>query len=237
LLYLAFLAVLAPASTLFWLAHRFVSPAIAVGATSGSLWHGAAQQLTFTPPGGQSIRLHRLAWNIHPSRLLLGQLPVEIEFGSSESKGQGALRLTPSGLDIAQLDASFPAAWLGHIQSKLDLLRPEGTITLRSETFSLRRNHYLGEAEILWQQAATGMSQVKPLGSYWGEIRGKGETLQLQLQTRNGPLELAGDGTWSQRSGIRFNGTAKARERENELAPALKLLGQPDASGVYIVKF
>lgn len=236
LLYLAFLAAMAPASTLFWLANRFASPGITASSTTGTLWRGEAQGVSFTPPGGQAISLERLAWNIRPLGLALGRLPVEVEFSDAEAKGIGTLRLTPSGLDIAQLDTTLPAVWLDRIQPSLETFRLEGTVTLRSNEFSLRQNHYRGQGEILWHQAALGLSQVKPVGSYRGEISGKGEHIQLQLQTRNGPLELAGSGTWSKQTGIHFSGTAKARERESELAPVLRLLGKPDPSGFYALK-
>ncbi|MDO8892636.1 MAG: type II secretion system protein N [Sulfurimicrobium sp.] len=237
LLYLAFLAATAPASTLFWLANRFAAAGITTSAASGTLWRGEARDVSFTPPGGKAIGLERLAWNIRPLGLAFGQLPVDIEFSGTEARGQGTLRLTPSGLDITQLDATLPAVWLAHIQPRLETFRLEGAITLRSKEFSLRQDHYQGQGEILWQQAAFGLSQVKPVGNYRGEIGGKGERIQLQLQTQNGPLELAGSGTWSKQSGIHFIGTAKARERESELTPLLRLLGRPDPSGFYALKF
>jgi len=75
LLYLAFLTAMAPASTLFWLGNRFASPNITVRATTGTLWSGEAQDVSFTPPDGHVISLERLAWNIHPLGLALGRLP------------------------------------------------------------------------------------------------------------------------------------------------------------------
>lgn len=237
LLYLVFLAATAPASTLFWLTNRFAYPGIATSATTGTLWYGEARDLSFTPPGGQSISLDRLTWKIRPFGLALGRLPVEVEFSGAGAKGRGSLRLTSSKLDITQLDITLPAALLGSIHSGLDTFRPEGTVTLRSNEFSLHQDHYQGQCEILWHQAAFGMSPVKPVGSYQGEIRGEGEIIQFQIQTQNGPLELAGSGTWSKQAGIHFSGTAKARERESELTPVLRLLGKPDPSGFYALKY
>lgn len=237
LLYLAFLAATAPASTLFWLAGRLGSPAIAAGATTGTLWRGEAREISFTPPGGQAIRLERLAWDIRPLGLALGRLPVEIEFGDAEARGRGTLHLTPSGLDLAQLDATLPAAWLARIQPRLETFRLGGTLTLRGKDLSLRRNHYRGQGEILWHDATIGLSPVKPVGNYRSEISGEEETLQFRLHTQNGPLVLAGSGSWSTSGGIHFSGTAKARERENELAPVLRLLGKSDPSGFYALKF
>lgn len=237
LLYLAFLAATTPASALFWLANRFVSPAITASDTTGTLWNGEARSVSFTPPGGQTISLERLAWNIRPLGLALGQLPVTIEFSGAEASGHGTLRLSPSRLDISQLDVTLPATWLGRIQPRFDIYRLGGSFTLRSNAFSLRQNHYQGQGEIFWHQATFGLSPVKPVGSYRGEISGGGRDIQLQFQTQNGALELAGSGTWSRQSGIHFSGTAKARERESELAPVLRLLGKADPSGFYALKF
>lgn len=237
LLYLTFLAATAPASTLLWLAGRIASPGITTSATTGTLWRGEARNISFTPPGGQIIRLEHLAWDIHPLGLALGHLPVEIEFGDTAARGRSSLHLTTSGLEIALLDATFPAAWLGRIQPRLETFRLEGSITLRSNNFSLHRDHYQGQGEILWQDAVLGLSPVKPVGSYQSEISGDGKKIQFRLQTRSGPLELAGSGAWSRQSGIHFSGTAKAREQASELNPVLALLGRPDSSGLYALKF
>lgn len=237
LLYGAFLVATAPASLLFWLADRFLSPAITASAMTGTLWRGEARNVAFTPPGSQAIRLEHLAWNIHPFSLALGRLPVEVEFSDASAKGRCTLRLVPSGLDLVQLDATLPAFWLARIQPRLEIFRLEGTLSLHSNEFILRRNHYQGRGEILWQYASLGLSPLKPVGTYLGEISGEGETIQFRIQTQNGPLELAGSGTWSKPGGIHFSGTAKARERESELAPVLRLLGTADPSGFYALHF
>lgn len=236
LLYLAFLTATAPASTLFWLASHFASPGITTNTTSGTLWHGEARDVSLTPPGGKPLSLERLAWNLRPLELVLGRLAFEIEFSGAGTKGRSTLSLTPSRLSISQLDATLPAALLSHIQPSLDTFRLEGTVTLHSNDFSLRQNNFQGQGEILWQQAAFGLSRVKPIGSYRSEISGEGEHIQFQLQTQNGPLELGGSGAWSRQTGIHFSGTAKAREQESELAPVLRLLGKPDPSGIYTLK-
>lgn len=238
LLYLVFLAAMTPASSLLWLtAHFATTPGIAANTTTGTLWHGEARDVSLTPPGGQAIRLERLSWHIRPLGLALGHLPVEIEFDDTAARGRIALHLIPSGLDIVQLDATLPAAWLARIQPRLETFQLGGTITLRSKDLSLHRHHFLGQGEIFWNDAALGLSPVKPVGSYRGEISGGEESIRFQLQTRNGPLELAGSGEWSRQGGIHFSGTAKARERENELVPVLQLLGRPDPGGFYPVKF
>lgn len=237
LLYLAFIAAMAPASTLLWLAGRLASSAITASATSGTLWRGAAGNISFTPPGGQIIRLEHLAWNVHPLALALGHLPVEIEFDDAAARGRGSLHLSASGLEITRLDASLPAAWLARIQPRLDAFQPAGTLILHTDQFSLYRNHYRGQGEILWQDATLGLSPVRPLGGYQCAVSGNGENIQFQLHTRSGPLELAGSGTWSRQSGIHFSGTARARERASELTPALALLGRPDSSGSYTLNF
>ncbi len=237
LLYLAFLATTAPASTLLWFADRLTSSTITASATSGTLWRGEAQNVSFTPSGSQAIHLDRLVWGIRPLELAFGQLPVEIYFDDTAARGQFTLLLTLSELGIARLDATLPAAWLARIQPKLKTLHLGGTLTLRSTEFSLRRNHYQGQGEILWHDAAFGLSPIGPVGSYRGEISGRGENVQFHLQTQTGPLELAGSGEWSKSDGIHFNGTAKARERESELAPVLRLLGNADSSGFHTLKF
>lgn len=237
LLYLAFLIATAPASTLLWLTGHFVAPGIAANTTTGTLWRGEAHDVSFTPPGGQAIRLAHLSWHIHPFGLAFGQPLIEIEFGDAAARGQIALNPSLSELDIARLDATLPAAWLARIQPGLETFRLEGTLTLRGKDLSLNRRHFQGQGEILWNDAALGLSPVKPVGNYRGEFNGGGDGIQFRLYTLNGPLELAGSGEWSKPGGVHFSGTARARERENELAPVLRLLGKADSNGFYAVKF
>lgn len=233
LLYLAFLCATAPASTLFWLANHLALPGITAGATDGTLWHGEARDLDFAPQEGKNIRLERFAWKIRPFRLMLGQFPLEFEIQGAETHGRGVLHLSRSGLDIGQLEITLPASWLERAHPGLAIFRLEGALTLRSSKVSLRQHDYRGHGEIFWDQAAFGMSPVKPVGSYRGEIQAGGEHIQFRLHTTNGPLQLSGNGSWSETSGIHFTGTAAAPGRESELAPVLRLLGKPDQNGSY----
>jgi len=234
LLYFAFLAVTAPADILLWAINRFGPASVVAEGASGTLWQGEARQISFTPKGGQAVAIGPLSWQIHPLRLLLGELSSGVKLDGSVS-GKADLSLGVQRIVIRQLDLSLPAAWLATLQPGLDLWQPGGTLTLRSQDFALQSGQYSGQGEITWEQAVLGISPVRPLGNYQAEISGAGKAIQFQVQTRSGPLELQGNGAWTP-LGLEFTGTAWARGREVELRNLLGMMGSLKPDGRYAIR-
>lgn len=236
LLYAAFLAALAPAGTLLWGINLLGNNKIMAESTSGTLWHGEARGMTFAPQGRPAAAIGRISWKIRPLKLLLGKVETAVELSGNGIRGQGLLGFGSQTLSIRQLDATLPAAWLAYLQPTLNGWQIDGTLKIRSNEFSLQSNRFSGRAEITWEQAALGISPVRPLGTYHGEISGTGQEMQILLQTLSGPLQVAGKGIWSPSAGFAFNGTAKALAREAELRNLLGLIGKPGPNNRYAIK-
>ena len=234
LLYLVFLVASAPVDTLLWALNRSGAVRVTAERAKGTLWQGEAQRVVITPNGERAVSVGPAFWEIHPLRLLLGELSVGIRLDGSV-RGKADFSLTAHGMRIHELDVSIPATWLATIQPDIGIWQPGGTFTLRSRDLALQAANYSGKGEIIWEQAALKMSPTRPLGDYLAEISGVGKSLQFQIHTRSGPLELLGHGVWSPQ-GTAFTGSARAREKEADLSSLLGLLGSRQPDGSYVLK-
>ena len=89
-----------------------------------------------------------------------------------------------------------------------------------------------GVATLEWLNAGSSLSSVQPLGDYRLEITGAEKNANLKLTTLRGVLELTGQGSWQAHNGqIQFNGSAQPRDRSEDLAPLLMLLGNDQGGG------
>lgn len=232
LLYLVFLAATVPVDALLWAFHGKV---MAEGA-SGTLWRGEARRIVIAPGGKQAVSVGPAFWQIHPLRLLLGELSVGIRL-DGDVRGKAEFSLGARGMAMRELDVSLPVTWLATLQPDIEMWQPGGTLILRGHDLTLQSGNYSGKGEIAWEQAVLGISPVRPLGDYLAEISGAGRSIRFQVHTRSGPLELLGSGTWSPQ-GLDFAGSARAREKEAELGSLLALAGklQPDGSSAIAIK-
>lgn len=238
LLYLVFLAVSAPAGALFWALNRWGgSSRILAEEVSGTPWRGEARQLRITLRNAQPLEIGRVAWHVQWRRLLLGEAAASVAVDGNGPRGVGAVALSRQGWSVSQFDLSLPASWLASLRPGLGVWQPGGTIRISGKEFSAQGKQFLGQGEVSWEQAALGLSRVRPLGSYQVDLSGEGERVRIQLKTRSGPLEAQGSGNWS-REGLEFVGGARARAREAELRTLLGLLGplQPDGSAAIAIK-
>lgn len=238
LLYLIFLAVSAPAGALFWALNRWGGSArILAEDVGGTLWRGEARQLRIALRNAQPVELGRIAWQVQWHRLLLGEAAASFEIDGDGPRGVGAVALSRQGWSVSQFDLSLPANWLAGLRPGLGVWQPGGTVRISGKEFSSHGKQFRGQGEVVWDQAALGLSPVRPLGSYQADLSGEGERVRFQLKTRSGPLEAQGSGNWS-RAGLEFVGSARARAREAELRTLLGLMGplQPDGSAAIAVK-
>jgi general secretion pathway protein N len=111
-----------------------------------------------------------------------------------------------------------------------DLIGPGGQIGLSTPALEWsRKGGVTGTAEVIWRDAASSFSSVRPLGDYRLSLEGQGE---LRLETTRGDLRLTGQGTLDSLSGVvRFTGLADAQSRVTELSELLKLIGPGPEAG------
>ena len=234
LIYVTCLLSFAPASTLPWLVNHFAPGQIMAESSSGTLWHGEMRGIVLAAKGKQMLTLGQGNWSLNPFWLLTGKLPFDFRLSGGSAWGNGHIVFGSNSLKLQQLDFSFPAALLAYANSELNIGSLEEVMNIRSNDLLLQENHYQGHAEVTWERAATSLSKIKPLGNYSLAATGAGKALQLQLQTRSGPLTLAGSGSWSSAAGLQFKGNANPHEKP-ELKDLLELFGISGANGVYAI--
>jgi general secretion pathway protein N len=126
----------------------------------------------------------------------------------------------------------WPAQWLSGLGAPWNTLALTGVLQLHSQHISWSWRSQAadsgtlsGSAELQLLQLSSGLSTIKPLGSYTLNLQG-GDVPSLVLATTDGPLLIQGRGAMGAR-GFSFEGEARANTGfESALANLLGVLGQ-----------
>ncbi len=202
------------------------------------MWSGSAVAVLAGGVGSRDARAlpGRLAWTLRPAGLAL-KLELTQACCLNERvvlrlrPGLGRLHTTLEGRPdwIGQ----WPAAWLAGLGTPWNTLQLAGALRLSSPGLSLTwvqgRWRVEGGAVLELQDAASRISTLERLGSYrldlGGDPANAGSAL-LRLSTREGALQLSGEGTVGA-GGLRFRGEASATEaNQAALANLLNIIGR-----------
>jgi len=126
----------------------------------------------------------------------------------------------------------WPAQWLSGLGAPWNTLALDGVLQLHSPNISWSwpsqtgaAGAWRGRAELQLLQLSSGLSTIKPLGSYQLLLQG-GDIPSLVLATTDGPLLIQGRGAFGA-GGFSFEGEARANTGfEAALANLLGVLGQ-----------
>lgn len=200
----------------------------------GTVWRGNAQWVLTSGPGGQDARAlpHRLHWQISPQ-----WNGLQFELNAACCTPQAVvLHLQPQWLGLqVSLNSPrsvWPAQWLSGLGSPWNTLALDGVLQLQSQDLALSwrsqepgSGRLVGSAQLQLQQLSSGLSTVKPLGSYNIHVQG-GDVPSLVLTTAEGQLLIQGRGSLRDRH-FSFEGEARANTGyESALANLLGVLGQ-----------
>ena len=235
--YLLFLVNSLPASWVAWAVTKYSGKSVVLTQAQGSLWRGQGEILLNLPPSPpQSIG--RTQWSVNPLWLLTGKVGIQLTFDDSLLQGQLHLRAGLQSIAIHQGQLTAPAVIVGNIYTPAKLFSPQGTIQIKTDAMEYSPQGLEGLTTIVWQQAASGLSPVQPLGDYRISLQGKGANAAIKLETIDGKLQLAGTGNWDLFNNglLRFSGNASARQQQEELKPLLQLLGR-EQGGRRIISF
>lgn len=207
----------------------------------GTVWQGSSDWAL--SDGSSTTRLHsslpsRLQWQIKPhfelQNLNLGLRLALSTACCTPSTLQIFVTPTWRGLRVSSNDhvSQWPAAWLVGLGAPWNTVQAEGQLQLRTQQLQWQQPwskssdaKLSGQAELQWQQFSTRLSTLRPLGNYRVVVKG-GDTMQVQLDTLEGSLQLQGHGVWQQ-GRLRFRGEAKAQtDAEAALSNLLNVLGQ-----------
>lgn len=221
------LCIFAPASLMGYVLERASGGKLALAQTTGSLWQGAG--IAILQQKNRQQLLGSYHWSVH-----LFSLSVQVQTGDSTPM---TLRYMPlSGhLDIAHPHLSLPASALEIAAPQLGPYQLQGTLEIRSDHLLLDAAGMNGQITVDWLRAASGLSEIKPLGDYRILLHGNGAVLNGELSTLSGKLQLAGEGSFDKASGMRINGTAQAAPgaAADELNELLHHIGPEMSPGVY----
>jgi general secretion pathway protein N len=197
----------------------------------GSLWHGKGRLVIYYP---QAVPhdLGQTEWTINPFWLLTGRVQLTLQSNTPERQIKTTLGIAKGSLSIKDTEAAFPASFVGQLYPPATLIDPQGQVRLRTSDLVFGQQNLEGSATLEWQGAGSSLSNVQPLGDYRLDITGAGKAANLKLTTLRGALELTGQGGWQVANGqVQFSGSANPRDRSEDLAALLKLLGDDQGGG------
>jgi len=229
--YAMFLVATVPAS---WLAARIAREtdgALRLQDPQGTFWAGSAHALV-TSAAGQ-LALDRVQWRFAPLELAAGRAAFDF---SAVGRGLEARARIGRGLSewiagpvTASLDASLAASSV----PMLAAWRPEGRIHL--DVANVRWNDLgraTGTAHLTWDGAMVSLSDVRPLGRYALDASADQGPAHITISTVEGPLRIAGKGTFAPPSRLDFSGEARGEGPDaGALEPLLNLIGPRRADG------
>jgi len=225
--YLLFLAVLLPAS---FVASRLAPPQAELRDVQGTAWDGSARATLRTPQG--PVELERLTWSLRPARLLTGRIAYDVTAAAKGLEARARVERGFTACELRDLEARADAAALALLAPLAAAWQPQGEITMTSPLLSWDGTELRGEGRAEWRGAAVALSQVRPLGSYRGELKGAGGPARVTLSTLEGPLRLTGDGTLTSQGRLAFSGEARGEgTAATALDPLLDLMGPRRADG------
>ena len=126
------------------------------------------------------------------------------------------------------------AAALGFGVPRLAPLRLSGDLLVDIERLSFERGRVDGDATLRWRAAGSALTPVSPLGEYEVRLKAAGAGMHATLRTLQGPLQLEGEGTWTNGALSSFLATARVpAQHQEQLVPLLRLIAVERGAGVF----
>jgi general secretion pathway protein N len=196
---------------------------------SGTLWSGAGQ-IEILDANRRAGIAKSIAWRIRPAYLLRGKLHYDVTL--DQASRTFPLTISPSRIEVADADINLPAAALGLGVPKLAALGLTGDMLLHVARLALGRGSIQGNATLQWQGAGSAFAPISPLGNYELRIDGGGAEARATLRTLQGPLQLDGQGSWSNGRNPTFQGNARVPPQHMQrLAPLLRMIAVERGEG------
>lgn len=241
---LAGLLLFAPAA---WLAGAVASQTgqrLLLADATGTVWNGSARVVLTGGAGSReaSALPGRLQWALRPALAglnlratqdccLVGAPQLLVRPGMSRV----VMTLTPDAPAAGtaagpQPIGRWPAAWLAGLGTPWNTLQLEGQLELATRDFQVEqvngRLRFSGAAQLDLLDVSSRLATLRPLGDYRFGLAAAGDNAALSLVTRQGALQLSGNGQWSA-NGLRFRGEARAADgTEAALDNLLNIIGR-----------
>lgn len=221
------LFVFAPASLMGYALERASGGMLSLAQTQGSLWQGSGVALLKQKSRFQALGNYR--WNLQ-----LTSATFQVQAGDFTPM---TVHVSPFAGRIAidNLHLTLPASIMEIAAPQLGPYQLQGTLDARSDHLTLDASSMGGQVSLDWQQAASGLSAIRPLGDYRILLQGNGAGVDAQLSTLSGKLQLKGTGRVDGANGMHINGTAQAAPGSDaeELNELLHHIGPEISPGVF----
>jgi general secretion pathway protein N len=234
----------APASWLDGIIRQASEGRLRMTDTQGGLWSGSGRLVLANIDSAEAgLSSHdslisgvqipgRCDWQLNPWPLFLAQLDIRLKLEHMKEtvsiKGNRQKLLGSAG------SFDLPQIRMDRLGSPWNTIQPSGALSVRWESFQVEQGKFVGKAAVTVAQAASALSNVRPLGSYRIDIDSNGQKAQIGITTLNGPLQLDGQGDWTLRGGLKFLAYAQATAEQLKLQPLLSLLGKRDGDRTII---
>src|SRR5512141_2390454 len=211
---------------------------------TGTLWNGSALLVIASSPEAGAPRAtlpERLAWQLSPWPLLVGQLDLTLSHPSALTQPLTVRApLTGSGTTtLGSTTLRLPASLLVGLGAPWNTIRPGGILLVNWDRLQISPGRLQGNLSAEWQYASSALTPVSPMGHYRLQTNGIWPGTQLDLLTLSGPLELKGSGTIPEGGRLRFTGRAQAMAGADpgvkaQLTGLISLLGRRDGEGALL---
>ena len=211
---------------------------------SGTVWNGSALLVLASSPDAGAPRAtlpERLAWQLSPWSLLVGQVDLTITHPSAltQPRTVSAPAFGGGTTTLGATTVRVPASLLVGIGAPWNTIRPGGILLINWDRLQVDRQRLQGNISAEWQYASSALTPVSPMGHYKLQTNGIWPGTQLDLLTISGPLELKGNGTIPEGGRLRFTGRAQAIAGTDpgvkaQLTGLISLLGRRDGEGALL---
>jgi general secretion pathway protein N len=227
-LYVIFLLVLLPADRVYAVLKERISLPVSLYQVDGSVWDGSA---AVAMVGTQ--RFDSIDWRFRPLALFLGRFEVALD-ANRNGRGLSAVagRSVTGDYFLRDLNADLPAAELESLYTRVKL-GLSGDVIADIGRIVVEKSHLATiEGKILWNDAGLTMSPGNPLGSFEIDFETTDEGVKGLVKDTGGALQVDGVLMLKPDGSYQFTGAFKPRDTgRNDIRQALRIFGNPDASG------
>jgi len=205
---------------------------VELGDGQGTLWQGSGRARFASARGGKVI--DRIEWRFVPSRLAAGEIAFALRVSAEGIAASGEAARGFSQWRLRDAKAESDASALAAFIPVIAPWRPAGTVSLTAASLTLEgRDVRGGSLDLEWRGAVTGLSEVRPLGTYRATWRAENGPGRIAVTTLEGPLRITGEGTTTTGLRMAFSGEAHGEgDAAKALEPLLDLMGprRPDGA-------
>lgn len=193
----------------------------------GTVWSGqvARMEVEGVDQGG-------LGWQWRPSRLLRGQLGLDIVWQPVNGKVKAQVDAGLKSLRLSSITGVLDAASMAKVHNAPFVLHGSWLLDIPELVLEDFDKVTAADGRLVWQEAAGGLPQPLFLGHLTARLSAAEDQLLFALQDEGGPLALEGDARWQPGHPMYLDLRMQTRPTaERGLVDGLGLLGKPNAQG------